>query len=212
MDAESVVALCHDATSSRVIDAFIDSTSVPKSVKRKLSMSLIGYYHELVDDRIGSRVGDRLWDAAEPYLKEKIARSLLPHEQTIAGSEYGKYFARRLKLHILRKRPDEWKDMQSTVTAAPIEAPVVSAPAPVPEMSDRKPKRKVDEIDVLFDSAGLGAKKKRSTLKTVHAPDKSAVAEKAPGAFADLSDILGAIKAAPKSEKQAKKKKQPKTK
>jgi len=32
-------------------------------------MSLIGHFHTLVDDRIGSRVGDRCWAFADPYLK-----------------------------------------------------------------------------------------------------------------------------------------------
>jgi nucleolar protein 9 len=41
-------------------------------VKRKLILSFVGHFHLLVDDRIGSRVGDRLWAAADPYLKVRL--------------------------------------------------------------------------------------------------------------------------------------------
>ena len=55
--------------SSRVLDAVLESDTVPKTAKRKFVMTFIGHYHVLVDDRIGSRVGDRCWASADPYLK-----------------------------------------------------------------------------------------------------------------------------------------------
>lgn len=39
-------------------------------------MSLIGHYHTLVDDRIGSRVVDRCWAFADPYLRVRPVRSV----------------------------------------------------------------------------------------------------------------------------------------
>ncbi|KAG8813556.1 Nucleolar protein 9, partial [Serendipita sp. 401] len=67
---------------------------------------------QLVDDRIGSRVGDRCWIHADPYLKEKIARSLIPHQQTLVASYYGKFFAKKLQLSLLLRKPDEWRVAQ----------------------------------------------------------------------------------------------------
>ena len=32
-------------------------------------LKFVGHFHELVDDRIGSRVGDRMWAGSDPYLK-----------------------------------------------------------------------------------------------------------------------------------------------
>jgi nucleolar protein 9 len=207
MDAEQLLVLCHDATASRVIDALFTSVNVPKAARRKLALALLGHYERLVCDRIGSRVGERVWEGAEPYLREKIARALLPHEQALAGDAFGKYFARRLKLHVLRRRPDEWREMQvvPVVEPAPALAPT-PAPASVKEehAAERKSKskRKVDEIDALFDSAGLGGgKKKRGALKA-----EGANIIKDEGA-ADLGAVLGAIKAAPKGDKLPKKKK-----
>jgi nucleolar protein 9 len=69
LSLDDLIALCHDATGSRIVDAMLESSTVPKQVKRKFIMSFIGNFHLLVDDRIGSRVGDRLWASADPYLK-----------------------------------------------------------------------------------------------------------------------------------------------
>lgn len=58
-----------DATSSRVFDVLLQSPTVPHKEKRKFVMNFIGHYHLLVDDRIGSRVGDNCWAFADTYLK-----------------------------------------------------------------------------------------------------------------------------------------------
>jgi nucleolar protein 9 len=216
MGINDLLSLCHDATSSRVIDAFIDSPTVPKTAKRKLVMAYMGHFHELVDDRIGSRVGDRFWAFAEPYLKEKIGRSLFAHEQSLIGSEYGKYFARKLQLHILKRRPEEWKEMQATaskpakpavMTGDPIPVPApTSAPINVaPSEREKKKKRKADEIDTLFDEAGLGGKKNKRGALDTGKPEEDGKRE-APVA-SDLKDVLGAIKDAPKNEGPGGKKK-----
>ncbi len=76
-----LINLSRNSISSRVLDEFLDSKTVPQKAKRKFLLSLIGHYHELVDDRIGSRVADRCWASADPYLKEKIARSLIAQER-----------------------------------------------------------------------------------------------------------------------------------
>ena len=38
-------------------------------MKRQLVMNFIGHYHLLVDDKLGSRVGDRCWAFSDTYLK-----------------------------------------------------------------------------------------------------------------------------------------------
>lgn len=73
-----LMAVAHNATSSRVLDALLESPTVPFKAKRRFVMSLIGHYHTLVDDRIGSRVGDRCWAFADTYLRV----STVCHEAT----------------------------------------------------------------------------------------------------------------------------------
>jgi nucleolar protein 9 len=191
-------------------------------------------------------------------VQEKIARSLVPHEHTLLGSEYGRYFARKLQLHVLRRRPDEWKEIMSGTSASgprsvSATAAMISPLAVVPngkqstfnaagddtddaEGKKAKKKRKADEIDALFEDAGLGpgGKKKRAVL-VASAPtipqiphealeqteiqdgeieegrkkrkrNKKRVNKEDGGPDKGLQDVLGAIIAAPKGEKGSRKK------
>jgi nucleolar protein 9 len=44
--------------------------------------------------------------------QEKIARSLIPDAIQLSNSQYGRFFARKLNLHLLERRPDEWREAQ----------------------------------------------------------------------------------------------------
>jgi hypothetical protein len=66
---EELLGVAHHPTSSRVLDALLESPTVPLKAKRQFVLSFIGNFHFLVDDRIGSRVGDRCWAFADTYLK-----------------------------------------------------------------------------------------------------------------------------------------------
>ncbi|KAJ3817927.1 hypothetical protein F5880DRAFT_1446472, partial [Lentinula raphanica] len=153
--------LAQNPTSSRVLDVLLDSPTVPTKAKRSFVLSLIGTYHLLVDDRIGSRVGERCFAFADTYLKEKIARSVLPHEQTLAASFYGKFFARKLDLYLLKRRPEEWKtgQVRKARKKANMIPSTTSTDPPsfvVDNTSSKKRKREdrvKDEIDELFDAA-----------------------------------------------------------
>lgn len=67
IDEQLVIA--RDASASRVLDTLLQSPTIPFKEKRKYVMNFIGHYHVLVDDRIGSRVGDNCWAFADPYLR-----------------------------------------------------------------------------------------------------------------------------------------------
>ncbi|KAI0751271.1 ARM repeat-containing protein [Daedaleopsis nitida] len=176
LSLDELTVMAHHPTSSRVLDAVLDSPTVPFKAKRKFVMAFISHYHILVDDRIGSRVGDRCWASADPYLKEKIARSLIPHEHALAGSFYGKFFARNLSLHVLQRDPERWKSMQVTAksqtpAAGPAAAHTSTKPSHIngaektPTKADKSKRRAQprDEIDALFD-ATLGKKVKKAEL------------------------------------------------
>ncbi|KAI8985005.1 ARM repeat-containing protein [Trametes punicea] len=119
MGVDELIKMAHHATGSRVLDAVLESPTVPHKDKRRLVVTFLGHYHTLVDDRIGSRVGERCWAFADPYLKEKIARSVIPYEHALAGSAFGKFFARHLALHVLQRDPERWKSMQSAAKPPP---------------------------------------------------------------------------------------------
>lgn len=74
---KDLIRIAHNATSSRVLDALLESPTVSFKAKRRFVTSLIGHYHSLIDDRIGSRIGDRCWDFADPYLRVRPGSSVL---------------------------------------------------------------------------------------------------------------------------------------
>ena len=233
-----LVAMAHHPTSSRVLDTIFESPTVPYRTRNKFVLRFMGHFHELVDDRIGSRVGDRMWAGSDPYLKvggelllglgaeqlttpplqEKIAKSLSPHEQNLAGSQYGKYFVRNMNLMLLKRDPDAWRAQQSSkgATSAPstsgqIGSVSVSAPngpseqpqvEVTPKPSSKRKRKGGDDIDRVFDSA-LGKKQKRSALPPARKERTVPTNSDAAG----LESILGAIKDAPKGEKDRKHKK-----
>ncbi|RDB20532.1 Nucleolar protein 9 [Hypsizygus marmoreus] len=236
LSIEERIKIAHNANGSRVYDVLLESPTVPSKSKRQFVMDFIGHYHLLVDNRIGSRVGDRCWSYADTYLKEKIARSLFSHEQFLAGSYYGKFFARNLNLYLLQRRPDEWKTMQAdrkrlqdqaNKPAPPLTpAAVTTTTSPTLESQPRSAKRKrhtqpEDEIDAVFN-ATLGKRIKKAALGDA-APIPPPKPEekrpkKEPRMKDELQDGLGDIRAAdaasiPLSKPEEKRpKKEPRTK
>ncbi|KAJ1308926.1 hypothetical protein OPQ81_004611 [Rhizoctonia solani] len=209
---DEILNLSRHPVSSRVLDAFLDSPTVLLRDKRKFLLSLMGSYHILVDDRIGSRVGDRCWACADPFLREKIAKSILPHEMTLSASYYGKYFARNLHLTMLKRDAAAWRDMQRDQKKTAAGTSMVEGAAKVPPKADINPstetsdskhtkKRKrvteEDEIDALFSKAlnsrkAFGPSKDKQDL----APDPEVSNTDDP----QLNEVLGAIKKVSKKE------------
>jgi nucleolar protein 9 len=123
-----------------------------------------------------------------------------------------------MNLLLLKRDPDAWRARQSSTREAPIpstsgqaKSASVSTPEKHPEqhatgvqprLSSKRKRKEGDDIDKLFDSA-LGKKQKRSALPPVREEHQVAVSSGATG----LENILGAIKDAPKGDKDRKRKK-----
>lgn len=112
---ERLLVFTSDPIASRVIDVFLDESnrSVSYKDRRTFLRNLIGHYHVLADDRIGSRVADRCWATADPFLKAQIATSLLSHEYDLQASHFGHFFLRKVNLPLFKRKPQEWKDRQA---------------------------------------------------------------------------------------------------
>ncbi|KAL5488349.1 NOP9 [Sanghuangporus weigelae] len=187
LPAPRLLAVAHHPTSSRILDAFLSSPTIPPSARRQLILAFQGHFPALVDHRIGQHVGERLWGAADPYLKEKFARGLIPHENLLLGSRYGKFFVRGLNLYLLKRDPEKWKTQQvqngRTVAAKTevkkveykkvrytVEATSQNEARGRQEEKGRKRKQKrkaevQDVIDELFDST-FGKRQKKGNLNT----------------------------------------------
>ncbi|WOO85269.1 Nucleolar protein 9 [Vanrija pseudolonga] len=181
---DTLLAYAKSPIASHLLDKVLTSPAVPAKYRRKLYLGFVGRYAELADDRLGSRVADTVWDTADGYMREKIARSLIPDATTLANSQFGRFLSRRLDLHLLQRRPDEWRAAQIGVKhhfahQKEAEAKPVPAPAPVaaevkaePSAEDeaaarkaekrkwRKEREEKDEIDELFASSEKSKKKK----------------------------------------------------
>ncbi|KIK07666.1 hypothetical protein K443DRAFT_673245 [Laccaria amethystina LaAM-08-1] len=206
MPIDDRIKIAHDSSASRVYDVLLDSPTVPLKAKRQFVMDFMGHYHLLVDDRIGSRVGDRCWAFADTYLKEKIARSLIPHDQTLAASFYGKFFARNLNLYLLQRRPEEWRNAQSEKKKTQVkEETQIKIKEGTPKDEPKKRKRKPEnEIDELFDAV-LGRKIKKAALAAIPVSEEKE-GEKEEEEDKSLKAVLGAIRSAPKGEEKHRKK------
>lgn len=193
---EGILPLTRDATSSRVLDALLSSPTTPPREIRRFLLSLIGHYHTLSDDRIGSRVVERCWATADVYLKDKIAASLVDQGHFLQSSQFGHFFARKVELPLFMRRREEWKAKMTKIAAEqkglrlPGGAP--QAPAPVATEEKKRRERPVDEVDEIFSSKLGGGKKARTggdsaTVEDVPRPKK----KKMDG----MDDVFAALKA-----------------
>ncbi|KAG9219045.1 hypothetical protein CCMSSC00406_0001455 [Pleurotus cornucopiae] len=186
LSMEDSIRLGYHPAGSRVFDALLESPSVPFKDKRRFVMSFIGHYHLLVDDRIGSRVGDRCWAFADTYLKRK------PDEWRNLQSQRGRGTqAQRNEPKAVAVPPTPVSHDQSNEVAE----------AEPGERRKGKRSRQVDEIDALFN-ARLGKKIKNGALG-----DKVESSEHAKELSSDpsLAGVLGAIRSAPKDDKKRRK-------
>ncbi|WVN85380.1 uncharacterized protein L203_100525 [Cryptococcus depauperatus CBS 7841] len=168
LPTETLLAYAKSPIASRFLDrVFIEST-VPLKYRKKLMLVFMKSYKELVQDKLGSRVVDTIWEKADGYMKEKIARSLVPYVTELGGSQYGKYFLRRADIVLLDRRPEEWREKilsvkhhfahQKTASIAPPSKPTAILKEQNQVENDMKRKKeKRDEIDELFE----GVEKKR---------------------------------------------------
>ncbi|WWD09471.1 hypothetical protein V865_007595 [Kwoniella europaea PYCC6329] len=160
--------------SSHLFDKVFTNPAVPPKYRRKVMMLFMESWRELVEDRIGSRVVDTVWDKADGYMKEKIARTLISHIVVLGQSQYAKYFMKKAELSLLSRRPDEWREKivgvkhhfaHQKVTPAPAQPQVPIQVEGESEVENKKRKKedKKDEIDLLFD--GVEGKKKKKSKK-----------------------------------------------
>ena len=123
-------------------------------------------------------------------------------------------------MHLLQRRPEEWRNSQlerkrsKEHHAAPTETAPMIEPSAVPAPSDKNRKRKSrpeDEIDALFN-AKLGKRTRKGALSettsTLDGPSKVVAVKDVAARKEDkeLERVLGAIRLAPKDDGHSKKK------
>ena len=112
--------------------------------------------------------------------QEKIARSLIPHEHTLAGSFYGKFFARNLNLHVLQRDPERWKSLQAAAKQPPPASASVSGPNATATNSTGRP-HPVPNLHAAAAAANLPGQKTASVAEPVTPRGTDAEADKGGG-------------------------------
>jgi len=202
------------------LDVLLTSPTTPPRALRSFIMSLLGHFHTIADDRIGSRVAERCFASADVYLKDKMAASLFDKQSDLQRSAYAHFFARKLELPLWGRRRDDWKakmaratqeekDRQRAEAEAAQPKPAASvAAAAADEGGKRKKKRarKADEVDEIFAAAaaavkgsagpgGAASKERERDEDEERAAKKARKAEKRARETQGMEDVLAAIKA-----------------
>ena len=225
---DRLLVFTSDPIASRVVDVFLDESNkaIPYKDRRTFLRALIGHYHLLADDRIGSRVADRCWQVADPFLKAQIATSLLPHEYDLQNSHFGHFFLRKVNLPLFKRKPQEWKDRQAKDVGgtpaelharaakfqaeaeqakASAEAKVETAPEEAAVVIDGKKEKKkrkketTDEIDEVFRSTKKGKKELSASARSEQQKQSvNDMVARAMGKDAQLGEVFHAIRRASK--------------
>jgi nucleolar protein 9 len=167
---ETLITYATNPIASRLLDIVLTHASIPTKYRRRLISTLTPHLEDLLADKIGSRVAERVWESADGYTKEKIAKILVKSSESIRRSQYGRYLWPKLKLDIMMRRPDQWraeaigvkhhfahqKEAVTASTTAAVEQEEASE-----EQEDKK--RKTDDIDELFE--GVIEKKMKKSKK-----------------------------------------------
>ncbi|GAA5879418.1 hypothetical protein JCM8547_005421 [Rhodosporidiobolus lusitaniae] len=160
---ETLLPLTRSATSSRILDALLTSPTTPARSIRQFILRLIGHFPQLADDRIGSRVAERAFATADPFLKDKIAASVFEHQDELQRSAYAHFLARKMELPLWGRKRDDWKAKMGRLAAeekarVAAQAGPATVGAPLPQAAVAEPvktkKRKTDDIDAIFASKG----------------------------------------------------------
>ncbi|GAA5895792.1 hypothetical protein JCM6882_001382 [Rhodosporidiobolus microsporus] len=222
---DQLLPFTRSATSSRVLDALLSSPTVPPRSLRTFLLSLIGHIPELADDRIGSRIAERAFATADPFLKDKMAASCFDRQDELQRSAYGHFLARKMELPLWGRRREEWKlKMGRLMAEEKAKALAATSPAPAVEAKKddaaeqhrgKKRERKTDDIDAIFESKGAvlaapateaattiggeederAAKRARKEAKRAKKAAAAAAAENGGAGQEDVEDVLAAIKA-----------------
>lgn len=181
--------LTRDPTSSRVLDSFLSSSTTPPSALRKFLMSLLGHYHTLADDRIGSRVVERCWAVADVYLKDKIAASLVDQANFLQASQFGHFFARKAEIPLWSRKREDWK-LKMANGGVPVGFVKRERPA-VPSLVLKRRERPEDEMDEIFAKKVKKGKNDKVVLEAGEEVTKEKKVLKTEG----LEDVFSALKA-----------------
>lgn len=111
LESKTLVAMCQDPASSRVIQKALAPTAANLQFRRRFVPRFYEHIATIAQDLTGSYVADALWSATDGlhFMKEKLAQELSNHEKPIRESPFGRNVWRNWVMDTFHRRPGEWK-------------------------------------------------------------------------------------------------------
>lgn len=136
------------------------SDTVSIKQKRKLISLLQDHINSLATDKFGSRLIDRLWDISDLKGKERMVKTIVDNERTVATNMFGRWVWRNCHAEQYKRRKDEWICKQKKANKAiELMSEIVEMKGAVGEPIHDK---KIDDNEVFIE------KKKKKKKRKYH--------------------------------------------
>lgn len=125
---EKLFRLARHPAGSRVLEAFLTSTTIVDTIKKKIIRRLIDEksttklayadsinVDDLAVDKYGSHVVDHCFQVASPSLQGQLAEKLSKHLTKLQDSQYGRLVIRNCRLDDYLRDPTFWKNSHQKV-------------------------------------------------------------------------------------------------
>ncbi|KAL8662555.1 MAG: hypothetical protein Q9202_004607 [Teloschistes flavicans] len=116
MDEPSLLHTAKDRSATHVLQKFLTCTSVPALSRRAAMHKITNIATNLASHAVASHVLDAFWQGSDPessemkpFVRERLAETLLHNEQTLRDSVSGRAVWRTWRMDMYKTRPYDWK-------------------------------------------------------------------------------------------------------
>jgi len=107
LSKSEILALCRDASGSRVLEAFLTGNA-GESSKSRLGAYLLGQLPEIVKDPSGSRIVEKVFVTSDYSRRRQMVEELLPHLESLQTDQYAKFVLRFCRVSEYLARKETW--------------------------------------------------------------------------------------------------------
>ncbi|CAM6094256.1 unnamed protein product [Calypogeia fissa] len=176
MESGNLLHSIRDASGSRVIEAFLESSAAPAKHKHRIISKLEGHFAELALHPISCFTVEKAFGASDIKLKEKIAAELAPVQADLSKTRNGARISRRCDIVGYTKQPEQWRMKESTKQSThkaftelfkpDTEAPVVDDPEEAVFVKKDDSELKQESSKVVPNRGQHSSKKAKKEMKT----------------------------------------------
>lgn len=109
MKPQDLSIIFSDPKGSYLVDAFMQSKFIGEKSREKLIKHMEGLYLTLANSKHGSRVFDKLFEAANDNQKESIVTELSERVNQLNGTQSGRIINQKYQVEIYLRNKGQWK-------------------------------------------------------------------------------------------------------